>query len=260
MGKSTLVAALVGHLRGLRGERRRARRRPVEPVHPRRRCSATASAWPTTSSTPRSSSARWAPAGTWAASRRPPSSPCCVLDAAGKDVVLVETVGVGQSEVEVARSSTSWRSSCSPAPATPSRPSRPGVMEIPDVICHQQARPSGGCRRCAPSCTTRWPRRARAPAARSSRPTPRAGEGIDELWDALRAVVDRLGDDGLAERRRENLAARCGRSPSPRRAPASTPALADDAGDRRRAPRTARARSPAAVAELRGAGGAQGRR
>jgi len=33
----------------------------------------------------------------------------------------------------------------------------------------------------------------------------RAGEGVDGLWRAVGVVVERLGDDGLAERRRDRL-------------------------------------------------------
>ena len=48
-----------------------------------------------------------------------------VCEAAGYDVVIVETVGVGQSETAVARHDRHVRAACScPMPATTCRPSR----------------------------------------------------------------------------------------------------------------------------------------
>ena len=42
-----------------------------------------------------------------------------VLDAAGKDIVLIETVGVGQDEVDIVRTADIFDRRCScPAPAT----------------------------------------------------------------------------------------------------------------------------------------------
>jgi putative protein kinase ArgK-like GTPase of G3E family len=65
------------------------------------RCSVIASGSATTSSTRESSSARWARAGTRAASRRRRCRRSSCLDAAGKDVVFLETVGSGQSDIGV---------------------------------------------------------------------------------------------------------------------------------------------------------------
>ena len=53
--------------------------------------------------TPASSSAAWRRAATSAGSRARPAKPRVVLDAAGKDIVLIETVGVGQDEVDIVR-------------------------------------------------------------------------------------------------------------------------------------------------------------
>ena len=69
---------------------------------PAARSWATASACRITPSTRRSSSGRSAPAATSGGLSRSTSDLVQVLDAMGKDVVLVETVGVGQDEIEVA--------------------------------------------------------------------------------------------------------------------------------------------------------------
>ena len=54
-----------------------------------------------------------------------------VLDAAGKDLVFVETVGTGQSEVEITGSPTRPCSRSCRARATRSRRSRPGSWRSP---------------------------------------------------------------------------------------------------------------------------------
>ena len=89
---------------------RAARHRPsasspsIRPARsPAARSSAIASACRRTRPTPACSSAAWRRAATSAASRARPAMPRCVLDAAGKDVVLIETVGVGQDEVDIVR-------------------------------------------------------------------------------------------------------------------------------------------------------------
>ena len=100
-GKSTLVDRMTAHLREAGPDRRDRRRRPDVALHRRRdprrsHPHAGARHW-----TPASSSARWPRAATWAASPRPPAHVLTVLAASGKDVILVETVGVGQDEVEI---------------------------------------------------------------------------------------------------------------------------------------------------------------
>ena len=58
-----------------------------------------------------------------------------LLDASGKDVVFVETVGTGQSEVEVMRHRRHRRcSSLMPGSGDSVQALKAGIMEIPDVI------------------------------------------------------------------------------------------------------------------------------
>ena len=101
-GKSTLTSALIGHLRGAgRGGRAcwpstRRRRSPAAPS------SATGCACRTTPPTPACSSARWPPAATSAAWPSPRRRPSACSTPSGKPWIIVETVGVGQVEVEVA--------------------------------------------------------------------------------------------------------------------------------------------------------------
>src|SRR5262249_54784244 len=57
-----------------------------------------------------------------------------VMDAAGMDVVLLETVGVGQSEVEVAAVAEAVVLVLMPGAGDSVQALKAGVMEIPDVI------------------------------------------------------------------------------------------------------------------------------
>ena len=70
---------------------------------PAARCSAIASAWRPSRSIPACSSARWRRAARSAGSPRRRAKSRDVLDAFGIDRILIETVGVGQSELDVAR-------------------------------------------------------------------------------------------------------------------------------------------------------------
>jgi LAO/AO transport system kinase len=89
------------------------------------RCSATGSAWRRSRSILACSSARWPRAGRSAAWRGH-ARRGDVLDAFGFDRILIETVGVGQSELDIARTAdTSGWCWCRES-ATPSRRSRPG--------------------------------------------------------------------------------------------------------------------------------------
>src|SRR5918992_4096853 len=57
-----------------------------------------------------------------------------VLDAAGKDLVFVETVGTGQSEVEIARLADTVVLALMPGSGDSVQALKAGIMEIPDVI------------------------------------------------------------------------------------------------------------------------------
>ncbi len=128
-----------------------------------------------------------------------------VLDAAGKDVVLVETVGVGQSEVEVRSLVDVVSLVLQPGSGDSIQAIKAGLMEIPDVIClNKRDHPAAAAAR-------RELHHALALGEEETRPVvvesaAVEGEGIPELWDALDERRERLGADGLRRRRRENLA------------------------------------------------------
>jgi GTPase len=127
-----------------------------------------------------------------------------VLDASGKDVVLIETVGVGQSEIEVASVVDVVVLVLQPGSGDSVQALKAGVMEIPDIICinkkdHAEAKAMRSELRHALSLT---------PAA--LRPVvvetdARCGDGVPELWAAVEERRTALGPDGLEQRRRESL-------------------------------------------------------
>ena len=62
-----------------------------------------------------------------------------VLDAAGVDVVLIETVGVGQSEIEVAGAADTTVVLLAPGMGDGIQAAKAGILEVGDVICVNKA-------------------------------------------------------------------------------------------------------------------------
>jgi LAO/AO transport system kinase len=130
-----------------------------------------------------------------------------VLDAAGKDIVLLETVGAGQSEVEVIGIADTVLLVLMPGSGDAVQALKAGIMEIPDVIAINKMD---------------------SPAAKTMLNEVRSilaldherewkppivlteavrGENIPELWEKIEAHRAFLTDSGqLEERRRANLA------------------------------------------------------
>ncbi len=131
-----------------------------------------------------------------------------LLDAAGKDVVFVETVGTGQSEVEVARVADTVLLVLMPGSGDSIQALKAGIMEIPDVIAvnkmdHPAAKTMVADVRSilALDHDRDWkPPIVLTEALRE--------EGVEALWDRLAEHRSHLETDGLLdERRREHLAA-----------------------------------------------------
>ncbi len=134
VGKSSLVSALVApRPRRWAGASASSRSTP-RARSPGARCSATVSGSPTTSSTPGSTSARWGRAGISAGSPRRRSRRSSSSTPPGKDVVFLETVGTGQSEVEVIGIADVVLLVLMPGSGDSVQALKAGIMEIPDVI------------------------------------------------------------------------------------------------------------------------------
>jgi LAO/AO transport system kinase len=130
-----------------------------------------------------------------------------VMDAAGKDDVLIETVGVGQAEIDIVDHADTIVLALMPGSGDSIQALKAGVMEIPDVIVVNKA---------DHPMTDTMVREVRGVLALSHDPegwkvpilrTEAArGEGVDELAakiDEHRAFIESQGT--LAERRARNL-------------------------------------------------------
>jgi LAO/AO transport system kinase len=130
-----------------------------------------------------------------------------VLDAAGRDLVFVETVGTGQSEIEVMSVADTVVLALMPGSGDSVQALKAGIMEIPDVIVVNK--------RNHPAAKTML-NEVRSILAldqdRDWRPPivlteAVEGEGIEELWDKIAEHRAHLESNGLLdERRKRNLA------------------------------------------------------
>ncbi len=131
-----------------------------------------------------------------------------ILDAAGKDVVFVETVGTGQSEIEVIGVADTVVLVLMPGSGDSIQALKAGIMEIPDVIAvnkmdHPAAKTMLTEVRSVLSLDRDRPWKVPIVLTEAHR-----GENVPELWGKVeehRAFLEREG--GLEERRRRNLAA-----------------------------------------------------
>ena len=129
-----------------------------------------------------------------------------VLDAAGKDLLILETVGTGQSEVEVIGVVDTVVLVLMPGSGDSIQALKAGIMEIPDLIVinkrdHPLAKTMLNEVRAILSLDRahEW----KTPIVLTEAVE---GAGVDELWDAIerhRAYLEQGGE--LAERRRRNL-------------------------------------------------------
>jgi LAO/AO transport system kinase len=69
-----------------------------------------------------------------------------VLDAAGFDIIIIETVGVGQSEVEIASTADSTVVVLSPESGDGIQAMKAGLMEVADIFCVNKADREGADR------------------------------------------------------------------------------------------------------------------
>lgn len=134
-----------------------------------------------------------------------------VLDAAGFDIVIVETVGVGQSEVEIASTADATVVILSPEAGDGIQAMKAGVMEIADIFCVNKSDREGADRlvkeilSAASLSTNTHPE----DAAVVVKTVARSGLGVAELWAAIvkhRQALEASGE--LAAKRRRHAALR----------------------------------------------------
>ena len=133
-----------------------------------------------------------------------------VLDAAGCDVILVETVGVGQSEVEVAATADTTVVLLAPGMGDAIQAAKAGILEVGDVYAVNKADRDGA------DATARELRmmlsHGSEPGARQWRPpivktVASRGEGVAELLASLDDHRAWLAESGAGDERRVQRAA-----------------------------------------------------
>jgi LAO/AO transport system kinase len=130
-----------------------------------------------------------------------------ILDASGKDVVFVETVGTGQSEIDVIGVADTVVLVLMPGSGDSIQALKAGIMEIPDVIAinkmdHPAAKTMLTEVRSVLSLDRDPPWKVPIVLTEALR-----GENVPELWAKVEEHRAYLGHDGgLEERRRRNLA------------------------------------------------------
>jgi LAO/AO transport system kinase len=130
-----------------------------------------------------------------------------VLDAAGKELVFLETVGAGQGEVEVIGIADTVVLVLMPGSGDSVQALKAGIMEIPDVIAinkldHPAAKTMQNEVRSILTLDreSAW----RPPIVMTE---ALRGEGVETLWEKIEAHRAHLESEGLLEeRRRKNLA------------------------------------------------------
>ena len=147
-------------------------------------------------------------AGTLGGVARATTQAMVVLEAAGYDVVLVETVGVGQSEVTVAGMVDSFLFLTIARTGDQLQGIKKGILEIADVIAVNKAdgdredeaksaaKELSGALRLVHSSGEGW-----VPPVLTC--SGLHGTGVDAVWEKVLAHRESLGEHGLADKRAE---------------------------------------------------------
>jgi len=125
-----------------------------------------------------------------------------ILDASGRDLVIVETVGVGQAEVEVAAATDTTLVVVAPGWGDHVQVAKAGILEIADVFVVNKADRDGAeaSVRDLQQMIRMGSEQAWAPPVVMTSAVE--GEGISELWEAVDAHRQHLEETGALERGR----------------------------------------------------------
>lgn len=134
-----------------------------------------------------------------------------LVEAAGFDVVIVETVGVGQSETAVARMTDLFLLMLLPGGGDELQGIKRGIMELADLVIVNKA--DGDLRTAATKAAADYSHALsllRAPLAGWNVPVLQTsainGNGIDEVWQAIGRFVDLSRKEGVFDQRRAEQA------------------------------------------------------
>jgi len=108
-----------------------------------------------------------------------------ILDAAGYELIMVETVGVGQAEVEVAAATDTTLVVLAPGLGDAVQMAKAGILEVADVFVVNKAdrEGAGEVARELRQMLHLGPAREHDPPVLSAAAT--LGDGVEELWDAI---------------------------------------------------------------------------
>lgn len=125
-----------------------------------------------------------------------------ILDAIGTDVIVVETVGVGQAEVDVAREADTTIVTLAPGFGDAIQANKAGLLEIADIYVVNKADREG-----ASGAAREIRQMLHLGEARDWEPPVLLtnaidGQGVEELWDAVEAHRTNIEASGELRRRR----------------------------------------------------------
>ena len=126
-----------------------------------------------------------------------------ILDASGTDVILIETVGVGQGEVDIARTADVCVVVLAPGSGDEVQALKAGIMEIADVFVVNQADREGADRLVTAiaanqSLRTADPAEWQPPILKTTATT---GDGVSDVWAAIGQFLERPAQ-AFSQRRR----------------------------------------------------------
>jgi LAO/AO transport system kinase len=126
-----------------------------------------------------------------------------VLDAAGFDLVLIETVGTGQSEIDIAEVADVRVVITAPGLGDDIQAMKSGVLEIADVVVVNKADLPGATRTAAELAAALSLRAGEMSETPTLRTIATTGSGIDELASVIdRIAATRIAEAPLVRRRR----------------------------------------------------------
>ncbi|MTI18917.1 methylmalonyl Co-A mutase-associated GTPase MeaB [Rhodobacteraceae bacterium RKSG542] len=132
-----------------------------------------------------------------------------LCEAAGFDVIIVETVGIGQSETTVAQMVDFFLVLMLPGAGDELQGIKKGVLEIADMIAVNKADGDGAIRARAAASEYRAALNILAPRSKHWSPpvltmSGLANEGLDEVWTQIGIFEDRMKASGEWQKRRAN--------------------------------------------------------
>lgn len=131
---------------------------------------------------------------------------CDILDAYGKDIIIIETVGVGQIEVDIAKTAYTVIVVLVPESGDTIQTLKAGILEIGDIFLINKADREGADRLAMELEMT-------LKMKEKNSPTPiiltcaLTGEGLDELFQEIKKHRNYLEENRLIEKKRKEIIA-----------------------------------------------------